>query len=176
VVEVAAVHETAAFSANLLRATSPDCIPGYRLVAQAVHRHGAKVFGQLFHPGREIQSTSDGMMAVAWAPSAVPNERFHIMPKPMPEALIEEVIAGYGWAAGYPVEGGLEGVEVVASQGYLPAQFLTRASTAVPTAGAAARRTACAFSKRSSPRCAARSATPPWGCASRATSSTPRRV
>ncbi len=124
VLEVAAVHESAQFSPNLLQATSSDTVPGYAKVARACQRHGARVFGQLFHPGREIQSTADGMMAVAYAPSAVPNERFHIMPRPMPEALIEEVIAGFGRGAGFLAEAGLDGVEIVASHSYLPAQFL----------------------------------------------------
>jgi len=124
VVEVAAIHEGAQFSPNLLQATSVECVPGYRKLARAVQGHGARIFGQLFHPGREIQSTADGMMAVAHAPSAVPNERFHIMPRPMPEAMIEEVIAGFGRGAGYLVEAGLDGIEIVASHSYLPAQFL----------------------------------------------------
>ncbi|MDA1069906.1 MAG: FAD-dependent oxidoreductase [Proteobacteria bacterium] len=124
VMEVAAVHESAQFSANLLQVTAPDCIPGYAKVVDACRPHGARVFGQLFHPGREIQSTADGMMAVAYAPSAVPNERFHIMPRPMPEAMIEEVIAGFGRGAGYLAEAGLDGVEIVASHSYLPAQFI----------------------------------------------------
>src|SRR5438445_805936 len=34
------------------------------------------------------------------------------------------VVAGYGSAAARLVEAGLDGVEIVASQGYLPAQFL----------------------------------------------------
>jgi len=124
VMEVAAVHESAQFSANLLQVTAPDCIPGYAKVVAACRPHGARVFGQIFHPGREIQSTADGMMAVAYAPSAVPNERFHIMPRPMPEAMIEEIIAGFGRGAGYLAEAGLDGVEIVASHSYLPAQFL----------------------------------------------------
>ena len=40
--------------AALLIATGPDCVPGYRRLAEACHRHGAKLFAQLFHPGREI--------------------------------------------------------------------------------------------------------------------------
>ncbi|MBT5432596.1 MAG: FAD-dependent oxidoreductase [Rhodospirillaceae bacterium] len=124
VAEVAGIHETAHFANHFLQATSPDCVPGYRDLAQAVHRHGAALFGQLFHPGREVQATADGMLATAYAPSAVPNERFHIMPRPMSQALIEEVIGGFGRGAGYLVEAGLDGVELVASQGYLPAQFL----------------------------------------------------
>jgi hypothetical protein len=31
------------------------------------------------------------MLPLAWAPTAVPNERFHIMPNPVPMALIQEI-------------------------------------------------------------------------------------
>ena len=121
--EVATIHDTAFFHTHSLQAKSPECIPGYRRLAKAVKKHGASLFGQLFHPGREIQATEDGMFATAYSPSAVPNERFHIMPRPMSEAMIREIIDAFGRGAGYLVEAGLDGVELVASQGYLPAQF-----------------------------------------------------
>ncbi len=124
VAEIATVHDTGVFSANCLDARSADCIPGYRRLAAAVRRHGARLFAQLFHPGREIQARTDGLMAAAVAPSAVPNERFHVMPRAMSDDLIGEVIEGFARAAGYIAEAGLDGVELVASQGYLPAQFL----------------------------------------------------
>jgi 2,4-dienoyl-CoA reductase-like NADH-dependent reductase (Old Yellow Enzyme family) len=105
-------------------ATSDDAIPGYARLAAAVHRHGAKICGQLFHPGREIMETQDGTAPVAYAPSAVPNERFHVMPRPLSKRVIREIIDGYGSAARRLQQGGLDGVEIVASHGYLPAQFL----------------------------------------------------
>ncbi len=124
ILEVAAVHETAIFTAHTIAAINDDCIPGYRRVAEAVHAHGCKVFGQLFHPGREILESLDGSAPVSYAPSAVPNERFHVMPMPMPRELIAEIVAGYGDAALRMKRAGLDGVEIVASHGYLPAQFL----------------------------------------------------
>ncbi len=124
VAEIATIHSTGVFAANCLDARSADCVPGYRRLAGAVQRRGARIFGQLFHPGREIQVRTDGLMAAAVAPSPVPNERFHIMPRAMSGDLIEEVIAGFARGAGYLAEAGLDGVELVASQGYLPAQFL----------------------------------------------------
>ena len=66
VMQVAGVHETARYTAHLLMATSDDCIPGYARVAGAVHEHGCALFGQLFHPGREIMESQDGT-----APSCV---------------------------------------------------------------------------------------------------------
>ena len=124
IVEVAAVHESAIFTAHTISAVSDDCIPGYQAIAGACHAHDCKVFGQLFHPGREIIESLDGSTPVSYAPSAAPNERFHVMPRAMPVALIDAVVAGYGAAARRMAEAGLDGVEIVASHGYLPAQFL----------------------------------------------------
>ncbi|MBL8709921.1 MAG: FAD-dependent oxidoreductase [Rhodospirillaceae bacterium] len=124
VMQVAGVHETARYTSHLIMATTDDCIPGYRDIVAACKPHGTKLFGQLFHPGREIMESQDGTAPVAYAPSAVPNERFHVMPRPMSKAMIAEIIEGYAAAAERLKRGGLDGVEIVASHGYLPAQFL----------------------------------------------------
>ncbi len=124
VIQVAGVHPTARYTSSELTADTDEAIPGFTALAAAIHRHGATVFGQLFHGGREIMDTEDGTLAVAWAPSAVPTERFHVMPRAMPEALIREIIDGFGASAARLEAAGLDGVEVVASHGYLPSQFL----------------------------------------------------
>ncbi len=124
IVQVATVHETAKFSNHVLTAHTDDCIPGYRRLAAAVHACDTKIFGQLFHPGREIMEGQDGSIPAAYAPSAVPNERFHVMPVPMSVRMIEEVVDGYAAAAHRLQAAGLDGAEIVASHGYLPAQFL----------------------------------------------------
>ncbi|MCP5085012.1 MAG: FAD-dependent oxidoreductase [Alphaproteobacteria bacterium] len=122
--EIIAVHETASFSKDLLCASDRASIPAFSKLAETCQRHGAKVFGQLFHPGREILSATGGMLPVAYAPSTVPNERFHIMPKEMSEALIGDIVSGFALNAAHLAEAGYDGVEIVASHGYLPAQFL----------------------------------------------------
>ncbi|SDA92463.1 FAD-dependent oxidoreductase [Mesorhizobium qingshengii] len=124
VVQVSGVHETARYTSHVLMATSDDAIPGYRALADAVHRHGARICGQLFHPGREIMETQDGTAPVAYAPSAVPNSRFHVMPVPLSLGMIGEIVSGYGDAAARLMQAGFDGCEIVASHGYLPAQFL----------------------------------------------------
>ncbi len=125
VMQVAGVHETARYTSHLLMATSDDCIPGYRRVAEACHARGCHVFGQLFHPGREIMESQDGSAPVAYAPSVSPTERFHVIPRPLSQRMIREIVAGYAAAARRLKAGGLDGVEIVASHGYLPAQFLS---------------------------------------------------
>jgi len=124
VVQVAGVHESARYTSHILMATEDACIPGYRRLAEAVHAHGSAIVGQIFHDGRELMESTDGTLPVALAPSAVPNERFGVMPRAMPIPLIEEIQAGYASAARRLRDAGLDGVEVVASHGYLPAQFL----------------------------------------------------
>ncbi|MFQ6024805.1 MAG: FAD-dependent oxidoreductase [Acidiferrobacterales bacterium] len=124
IVQVAGIHESARYTSHILMATNDDCIPGYRQIANACHQYDCKVFGQLFHPGREIMESQDGSTPVAYSASSTPNERFHVMPRRMSKTMIEEVIDGYADGAARLKRAGLDGVELVASHGYLPSQFL----------------------------------------------------
>ena len=124
VLQVAGVHDSARYTSHVLMATDDECIPGYRRIAEACHAEGTVVLSQVFHPGREIMESSDGLLAVAYAPSASPNERFRVMPRELSQAMIDEIIQGYAAAARRLHAAGIDGVEVVASHGYLPAQFL----------------------------------------------------
>ncbi len=124
VVQVAGVHETARYTSHLLMATDDACIPGYRRLVEACRAHGAVVVGQLFHPGREIMESQDGRAPVAYSASDQPTERFHVTPRPLALEEIAEIVDGYGASARRLVAAGLDGVEIVASHGYLPAQFL----------------------------------------------------
>jgi len=124
IVQVAGVHESARYTSHILMAIDDSCIEGYAKLASVVHESGTKVFGQLFHPGREVMESQDGSSPVALAPSAVPNERFRVMPRALQISEIDEIIDGYAQAALRLQKAGLDGVEIVASHGYLPAQFL----------------------------------------------------
>jgi 2,4-dienoyl-CoA reductase-like NADH-dependent reductase (Old Yellow Enzyme family)/thioredoxin reductase len=124
VVQVAGVHDSARYTAHALMAHTDDCIPGYRRLVDVAHRHGCTIFGQLFHGGREVMDTDEGCLGVSYAASSVPNERFRVFPRAMPTAMVREVVQGFGDAAGRLRRAGMDGVEVVASHGYLPAQFL----------------------------------------------------
>lgn len=125
VLQVAGIHESARYTSHTLMATDDSCIEGYRRVVEACHEHGCAVFGQVFHPGREIIESQDGALPVAYAPSAVPNERFRVMPRAMTQSMIADVVRGYAEGALRLKRAGLDGAEIVASHGYLPAQFLS---------------------------------------------------
>ena len=99
VVQVAGIHDSARYTTHILMATGDECIPGYARLAETVHGHGAKVFAQLFHPGREIIESQDGSIPVAYAPSVSPSDRFHCIPRALPVAVIREIVEGFGAGA-----------------------------------------------------------------------------
>ncbi|MDN5658517.1 FAD-dependent oxidoreductase [Brevibacterium sandarakinum] len=123
VLQVSGVHETARYTNHVLMATEDSSMPGYRAVAEAVHRHGTTIFAQLFHPGREVMDGERGMAPRAVAPSDEPQERFKVVPEALSTAVIKEIIAGYATASKRIADSGIDGVEIVASHGYLPIQF-----------------------------------------------------
>ena len=128
VVQVAGVHPSARYTGHVLMADDDGCIPGYQALAGAVRARGTVLLGQLFHPGREIMESEDGSAPVAFAPSSVPTERFRVMPRALRTKEVADLVHAYGAAAGRLCRAGLDGVEVVASHGYLPAQFLNPAT------------------------------------------------
>ena len=124
IAEAARFHPTALSESPEIVVTTDACIPGYRMLAKAAHQHDVKLFGQLSHSGRLSRRMSGGLRGVAYAPSAVPDNRFHTMPRELPAGLIEELIEACGAAAARFAEAGLDGIELVASHGLLFAQFL----------------------------------------------------
>jgi len=109
-------------------------IEGFAKVAQAVHRHGAKLAVQLRHtgvrgfpaykmdPGYDRDATWYTM-----APSQVPLGEFpggHT-PKELSGEEIEELLDCHASAARRAMEAGLDGVEFHLSHGYLSWQFLS---------------------------------------------------
>ena len=124
VVQVVAVHDTARYTAEVLMGTSDDCIPHFRTLFRTIRAHGTRAFVQLFHPGRELLWRREGLVQPCYSASSTPTERFRLIPRELSVEMIAEIVAGYGETARRMAEAGAEGVEVVASHGYLPAQFL----------------------------------------------------
>lgn len=124
VTEAVGVHETSYYVGRTMSARSDDCIPAFRALAKAVQCHGARIFGQLFHAGREMATTRDGNVPLTYSASDVPNERFRLVARPMPKSFIAELVDCYGSAAGRFAEAGMDGVEILANHGYLLGQFL----------------------------------------------------
>jgi len=124
IVQVVGVHESARYTAEVLMGTQDECIPHFRRLFDAIHAEGAMAFVQLFHPGRELLWRKGGLLQTPLSASVAPTERFRLVPRELTPDLIGEIVAGYGAVARRLAEAGADGVEVVASHGYLPAQFL----------------------------------------------------
>ena len=122
-IEATAVHETGLLTAHTLGGYLPGIVAGYQRLAGPVHEAGGRMFVQLFHGGREQISSSPRPPAVA--PSAVPTQRFHVEPRALTMREIRELLDGYTRSARNARDGGLDGVELSASHGYLPAQFFS---------------------------------------------------
>ena len=106
VLQVAAISEQAFYTSHILQAMNDDCIPGYARMAEAARGHGAAVFGQVFHPGREMLGSADGTLGVSWSASAIPNERYHVQPRAMTADIIRRTVSDYADAADMERSGG----------------------------------------------------------------------
>jgi 2,4-dienoyl-CoA reductase-like NADH-dependent reductase (Old Yellow Enzyme family) len=127
IVEAAPAHATNRREGTLIDASGDACIPGYRAIATAVQRHGCLLFGQFTHGGRIGAYREGGRRTIPYSASAVPDERFHNMPRAMPVDLIRDVVDSFGKASARLAEAGLDGIEVAVSYALLPAQFLNPA-------------------------------------------------
>ena len=123
ILEVAPVHQSSLH--GWMPAWKDEAIEGYRVLADAVHPHGMKLFQQLWHGGHIGHNALGGP---PWSASDVPNPAVGAVPIPMTKTMIDVVVAAFAAAARRCKEGCLDGVEVHAAHGYLPAQFFSRAT------------------------------------------------
>jgi mycofactocin system FadH/OYE family oxidoreductase 2 len=124
--EAIRVHPTSIGRAQGVIGYDPRCVPRFRRVADAVHGHGAKLFGQIVHVGRHAEgyfgrTATWGASPIPWAPTGpIPHE--------MTEDDMAEVVAGHVLAARHLREAGFDGLEVHFGHGHLLQQFLSPAS------------------------------------------------
>ena len=125
-IEATATDPTGLLTAHTIGGFLPEVVPAYRRLADAVHAHDTKLFVQFNHGGREQISASP--RAPTAAPSAIPSLRFKTEPRALTHTEISQLIEGYAISTDHAAQGGLDGVELSISHGYLPAQFLSRQS------------------------------------------------
>ena len=121
--EATAVHPSGLLTPHTVGGFLPQIAGAYRRLGERLHPHDTKLMVQLFHGGREQISSAPRAPAVA--PSAIPSLRFKSEPRALTAAEIEELIAGYATAARLAADGGVDGLELSMSHGYLPGQFLS---------------------------------------------------
>lgn len=111
---------------------TPAQIAGWRVVTDAVHAKGGRIFLQIWHVGRVSHVDLQPGGAAPVAPSAIPagtktfvNNDF--LDTSMPRALelgeIPAIIADFRQAAANAITAGFDGVEIHGANGYLLDQF-----------------------------------------------------
>jgi 2,4-dienoyl-CoA reductase-like NADH-dependent reductase (Old Yellow Enzyme family) len=105
-------------------ADAEDKVPGLMRLAAAVHAHGAKMFAQLNHCGRQVVPPFAGV-----ADPVSASEVQELVTGTVPRALqaweIARLVRRYAEAAGRCKRAGFDGVQIHAANGYLMSQFLT---------------------------------------------------
>lgn len=120
--EATGVHPSAP---SLIPLYSDDCLPFFRAISDRMRPYGMKLLQQIYHPG---SATRPKKAATQWSSSPIPNPMVGGVPFEMTTAQIAEVVAAFAAAARRCRDGGLDGVDVHASSGYLIEQFLSPAT------------------------------------------------
>jgi 2,4-dienoyl-CoA reductase-like NADH-dependent reductase (Old Yellow Enzyme family) len=102
-------------------------IPRYRMVVEAGHRHGCKVFAQLctFGDAPQLGALPTGHRPAVPRAATAPPVRPAVPPPPRSVDNLRATVAGYAEAAVRAVEGGVDGIEIHAHEQFQLAQFLS---------------------------------------------------
>jgi N-ethylmaleimide reductase len=110
-------------------------VAGWKLVTDAVHARGGRIFVQLMHTGRVGHPANLPAGAEVLAPSAVaaPGEMYtdargmqpHPAPRAMTDAEVRHAIDEYVTASRNAISAGFDGVELHGANGYLMEQFIS---------------------------------------------------
>jgi len=111
---------------GLVHAFDAAGIEANRRRVDAVHRHGAKIIGQLVHQGRD-NSFLPGVSTATpiLAPSPLRTHGGSDTPHELDKAEIVDIVAGFATSAANLEAAGFDGVELHAAHGYLIGQFLS---------------------------------------------------
>lgn len=99
-------------------------IAGSRELTERVHSHGAKIFCQMYHPGRQAtRIANNDTMPVA--PSPTKDTACLTLTREITVDEIHQLVKDFGSAAGRAKEAGFDGIELHCAHGYLLAEFLS---------------------------------------------------
>lgn len=112
---------------------SPEQVAGWRLVTDAVHARGGRIFLQLWHVGRISHPLFQPGGALPVAPSAIAPKgtsytpegpKPFMTPRALEAAEIPGIVEDFRRGARNALAAGFDGVEIHSANGYLPDQFL----------------------------------------------------
>lgn len=99
-------------------------IEGNKKLTETIHKYGAKIFCQMYHPGKQATLLSTGGQKPV-APSAIKDPLCQTQPREITIGEIRELVKDFGQAARRAKESGFDGIEIHAGHGYLIAEFLS---------------------------------------------------
>lgn len=122
------VHENSLGRPQAVNGFDPACVEPFREIVRRVHAHGAHIFGQVIHLGRQIDGDFEGTVSwgaspLAWTPTAV-------APHEMTEDDMNDVVEGHLATARHLVAAGFDGIELQMAHGHLLQQFISPLSNA----------------------------------------------
>lgn len=116
--------ETGFGTPNQLCLYDDKFIPSFKKLADAVHKYGARLAVQLFHPGRStLPRYNGGRQPVA--PSEVADPVMRQVPHALTIEEIHALVEKFAQGARRAKEAGLDAVELHGAHGYLIPQFLS---------------------------------------------------
>jgi 2,4-dienoyl-CoA reductase-like NADH-dependent reductase (Old Yellow Enzyme family) len=101
-----------------------ELVPGLKRLADTAHEHGAKIFFQLAHAGRQTDPNIIGSKPMGPSNKRI-DPRYFFWPRQMTQNDIRRVIDDFGKAAQRAAQAGADGVQLHAAHGYLINQFLS---------------------------------------------------
>lgn len=111
-------------NSHQIAAADDQFIPGLKRLADAIHEDDGRIFGQIYHPGRQGISAMNGNLPML-APSATVCNVIHQPTQAMTTAEVEDMVVKFGAAAARLKAAGFDGVEVHGAHGYLVNEFLS---------------------------------------------------
>ncbi|MEM9947497.1 MAG: alkene reductase [Cyanobacteria bacterium P01_D01_bin.36] len=118
---------------------TPKQIEGWKLITDAVHQAGSKIFLQLWHVGRVSSQQVNGLQPIAPSAESAKETKVYIfdgapngdatmiptdMPREMTQDDIREAIEAFRIGARNAITAGFDGVEIHGANGYLIDEFL----------------------------------------------------
>lgn len=98
-------------------------IEGYKELTDRVHKHGAKIYAQIYHAGRQTSAEITGCQPEA--PSAIECPAKREIPHELTTEEVKKLVTCFGDAALRAKKAGFDGVMVHGAHGYLINQFLS---------------------------------------------------
>jgi 2,4-dienoyl-CoA reductase-like NADH-dependent reductase (Old Yellow Enzyme family) len=109
----------------------PEHVKHWKVVTDAVHAAGGRIFAQLWHMGRIVHPSLHGVQPVSSSPTTAPGKAHtyegkqpYVEARPLQTDEIPRLINDYVIAAKNAIEAGFDGVQLHAANGYLIDQFL----------------------------------------------------